>query len=110
MSRKSAKPVVTRVYKVSRAEKDLLRSLKGKEETWFDYLSRIGEIAAALPIAVKSPRDLNLRLDLPSEIYEVLRQRGESSGHSVLALLLAAAELMNAALPNKAGRKSSAGP
>ena len=70
MSKNSAKSVVTRVYKVSEEEKALLRSLKVEDETWFDYLERLGQVAATLQMQPKGTRDRSLRLDLPSEIYK----------------------------------------
>ena len=100
MPRYATKSVVSRIYKVSPSEKALIKGLKQPIETWYECLQRLGRAVDALDISQKEPREENLRLDLPTEVFERLRRKAEQTGFPMLTLLIKAAEQLASALPD----------
>jgi hypothetical protein len=92
LARYSTKSVVTRIYKVAASERNLIKSLKRPTETWYECMIRLGRAIEEVKCGRKEPRDENLRLDLPADVYELLQDKSKESGHAMLTILLKAAE------------------
>lgn len=80
--------VVPRVFKMTAADRERIRSLKREGEGNFDMLMRIAETVRTLE--VEEAEWVNYRLELPVELYEALDEKsGETGLHRVRLLLMA---------------------